>query len=79
MFSLSLSISCDASQSAGVARFINHASAGQKSNLRPRVVDGSPPTIALFAVRDIAEGEELAYPYGEWRRDVVAANEWLKL
>jgi len=47
-------------------------------NLLSKVVDfGSSFHLVLVAKRDIAEGEELLYDYGERRPEVISKNPWL--
>lgn len=58
-------LNVDATRVGNVARFINHACDG--GNLLPCLVRAAGsviPRLALFARRDINEGEELRYSYG---------------
>ncbi|KPJ21627.1 Histone-lysine N-methyltransferase EHMT1 [Papilio machaon] len=57
----------DAAQFGSAARFINHSC---RPNLAPvrvftDVRDLRLPNVALFALRDIAAGEELTFDYGD--------------
>lgn len=61
---ITLTTHVDAAYKGNVARFINHSCA---PNLAVVPVRSSSlvPRLCLFALRDIAEGEELAYHYGQ--------------
>ncbi|KAF7030978.1 hypothetical protein CFC21_042389 [Triticum aestivum] len=59
-------VNIDATKVGNVARFINHSCDG--GNLRPILVRSSGsllPRLCLFAARDIVDGEELAFSYGD--------------
>ena len=59
-------VNIDATKVGNVARFINHSCDG--GNLQPVLVRSSGsliPRLCFFAARDIAEGEELAFSYGD--------------
>uniref|UniRef100_A0AC35TLY9 [histone H4]-lysine(20) N-methyltransferase n=1 Tax=Rhabditophanes sp. KR3021 TaxID=114890 RepID=A0AC35TLY9_9BILA len=58
------------------ARLINHSVL--KPNLKTKVVDYGPSFhLILLAIRDIEEGEELLYDYGDRTTSTVAGNPWL--
>ncbi|XP_019747869.1 N-lysine methyltransferase KMT5A-A isoform X2 [Hippocampus comes] len=59
-----------------LGRLINHSKSG---NLQTKLhdVDGAPHLI-LVASRDIDEGEELLYDYGDRSKASIAAHPWLK-
>ncbi|XP_077593944.1 N-lysine methyltransferase KMT5A-A [Stigmatopora nigra] len=59
-----------------LGRLINHSKSG---NLQTKLhdIDGSPHLI-LVASRDIDEGEELLYDYGDRSKESIAAHPWLK-
>uniref|UniRef100_A0ACD5VUW2 Uncharacterized protein n=1 Tax=Avena sativa TaxID=4498 RepID=A0ACD5VUW2_AVESA len=61
-------VNIDATRVGNVARFINHSCDG--GNLQPVLVRSSGsliPRLCLFAARDIVEGEELCFSYGDAR------------
>ncbi|KAL6616142.1 hypothetical protein ACP70R_038412 [Stipagrostis hirtigluma subsp. patula] len=63
-----LRVNIDATKVGNVARFINHSCDG--GNLQPVLVRSSGsllPRLCFFAARDIAEGEELTFSYGDAR------------
>ncbi|TVU34942.1 hypothetical protein EJB05_16800, partial [Eragrostis curvula] len=63
-----LRVNIDATKMGNVARFINHSCDG--GNLRPVLVRNSDsllPRLCFFAARDIVEGEELTFSYGDAR------------
>ncbi|KAL5228354.1 hypothetical protein ABZP36_016619 [Zizania latifolia] len=63
-----LRVNIDATKVGNVARFINHSCDG--GNLHPVLVRSSGsllPRLCFFAARDIVEGEELAFSYGDAR------------
>lgn len=61
----------------GPARLLSHSR--HSPNLVPRkVVVMGVPRLAMVALRDIAEGEELSYDYGETSPAVLAAFPWLR-
>ncbi|XP_049594771.1 N-lysine methyltransferase KMT5A-A isoform X1 [Syngnathus scovelli] len=59
-----------------LGRLINHSKSG---NLQTKLhdMDGAPHLI-LVAARDIDEGEELLYDYGDRSKASIAAHPWLK-
>ncbi|XP_077478368.1 N-lysine methyltransferase KMT5A-A [Stigmatopora argus] len=59
-----------------LGRLINHSKSG---NLQTKLhdIDGAPHLI-LVASRDIDEGEELLYDYGDRSKASIAAHPWLK-
>lgn len=60
----------------GVARLINHSK--RKANVQTRrITINSVPRLYFVASRDIAEGEELLYDYGDKRPAVVSHFPWL--
>ncbi|XP_047056592.1 histone-lysine N-methyltransferase SUVR3 [Lolium rigidum] len=61
-------VNIDATKVGNVARFINHSCDG--GNLQPVLVRSSGallPRLCFFAARDIAEGEEITFSYGDAR------------
>ncbi|KAK3162077.1 hypothetical protein QOZ80_1BG0085080 [Eleusine coracana subsp. coracana] len=63
-----LRVNIDATKVGNVARFINHSCDG--GNLQPVLVRSSGsllPRLCFFAARDIVEGEELTFSYGDAR------------
>ncbi|RCV27563.1 hypothetical protein SEVIR_5G338700v4 [Setaria viridis] len=63
-----LRVNIDATKVGNVARFINHSCDG--GNLHPVLVRSSGsllPRLCFFAARDIVEGEELTFSYGDAR------------
>ncbi|BAS74564.1 Os01g0772150 [Oryza sativa Japonica Group] len=63
-----LRVNIDATKVGNVARFINHSCDG--GNLHPVLVRSSGsllPRLCFFAARDIIEGEELTFSYGDAR------------
>ena len=54
-------------------RLINHSKLNP--NLEPRAMTVEDrPCLVLFALKDIAEGRELQYEYGDRSKKAVAAN-----
>jgi histone-lysine N-methyltransferase SETD8 len=66
----------DATHAGRIGRYINHS---RKGNLVTKmfVVDGVP-RLALMASKDIPEGTELLYDYGERSKSVIEEHPWLK-
>ncbi len=66
------------SDAFGLARYVNHSF--KHANLKGTITTDADGDMHLcfFAKRDIAAGEELLIDYGDRRKDVVAANRWLK-
>jgi [histone H3]-lysine36 N-dimethyltransferase SETMAR len=63
-----LRVNIDATKVGNVSRFINHSCDG--GNMRPVLVRSSGsllPRLCFFAARDIVEGEELTFSYGDAR------------
>ncbi|CAO1946148.1 unnamed protein product [Urochloa humidicola] len=63
-----LRVNIDATKVGNVARFINHSCDG--GNLHPVLVRTSGsllPRLCFFAARDVVEGEELTFSYGDAR------------
>ena len=58
-------------------RLINHSF--YTPNLKTKVVDFGKNCfyLCLFALRDIKEGEELLYDYGDRSEESIKANPWL--
>ena len=68
----------DATEEDGTyGRLINHSKKNSCLLLKVLPVDGKP-RIIFFASRDIALGEQILYDYGETRREVIEANEWMR-
>ncbi|XP_053726048.1 lysine methyltransferase 5Ab [Synchiropus splendidus] len=67
----------DATKESGrLGRLINHSKAGNlQTKLHP--IDGTPHLI-LVAAKDIQEGEELLYDYGDRSKESISAHPWLK-
>ncbi|CAN6464999.1 unnamed protein product [Victoria cruziana] len=64
-----LRINIDATRVGNVARFINHAcDGGNLSTVLLRNSGALLPRLCFFAARDIFEGEELAFSYGDVRQ-----------
>lgn len=59
-----------------LGRLINHSKNGN-CQTKLHHVDGKPHLV-LVASRDIAEGEELLYDYGDRSKTSIAAHPWLK-
>ncbi|KAJ4721312.1 Histone-lysine N-methyltransferase [Melia azedarach] len=63
-----LRMNIDATRVGNVARFINHAcDGGNLSTVVVRSVGSMLPRLCFFASKDIKEGEELTFSYGEIR------------
>lgn len=59
-------------------RLINHDS-GPKVNVKPVIFDlDGKPRLIFLATKDIPEGEQLFYTYGETDPAILKANPWLK-
>jgi [histone H4]-lysine20 N-methyltransferase SETD8 len=60
-----------------LGRLINHSKL--HANCRPRVVvdDNAEPRVALFAVTDIAVGDELLFDYGDRSKRATTDFPWL--
>lgn len=67
----------DATKETGrMGRLINHSKSG---NCQTKLHDiGGVPHLILVASRDIHEGEELLYDYGDRSKASIAAHPWLK-
>ncbi|KAF3796143.1 Histone-lysine N-methyltransferase [Nymphaea thermarum] len=64
-----LRLNIDATRIGNVARFINHAcDGGNLSTVLLRHSGALLPRLCFFAARDIQEGEELAFSYGDVRQ-----------
>jgi len=70
--------SIDATAESGkLGRLLNHSKTS--GNCHTKLVDGgSRPYLILAASRDISEGEELLYDYGDRSREALESNPWLK-
>jgi len=56
--------SVDATEETGcLGRLVNHGNTRKERNAVMRVM-GGPPILCLFAIRNIAAGEEILYDYG---------------
>ena len=56
---------------------INHSK--EEANVIMRIfVADRQPRIVFLASKEIFIGQEIQYDYGERRKDVLAANPWLK-
>lgn len=63
-----LRINIDATRAGNVARFINHScDGGNLSTILVRSSGALLPRLCFFASKDIKEGEELTFSYGEIR------------
>ncbi|KAL5999339.1 hypothetical protein ACLOJK_040799 [Asimina triloba] len=63
-----LRINIDATRVGNVARFINHScDGGNLSTVLVRNTGALLPRLCFFAARDIAQGEELSFSYGDTR------------
>ncbi|XP_068634095.1 histone-lysine N-methyltransferase SUVR3 [Aristolochia californica] len=61
-----LRVNIDATRVGNIARFINHScDGGNLSNFLVRSTDVLVPRLCFFAARDILEGEELCFMYGD--------------
>lgn len=70
--------SVDATAESGrLGRLMNHSR--RKANCATKLVcvQGKPHLI-LETIRDVSEGEELVYDYGERSREIMEDHEWLK-
>ena len=57
-------------------RFINHSKT--RSNLQTKVVQvEGEPHLCFFTRKEVNIGDELLYDYGDRRKEVIEANEWL--
>ena len=62
-------------ESGKLGRLLNHSKAG---NCKTRVVGvGDRPYLILVAARDIKEGEELQYDYGDRSKSSIESHPWL--
>jgi histone-lysine N-methyltransferase SETD8 len=61
----------------GLARYINHSA--RRGNLRLCcIVIGGIPRVAMLAKREIRDGEELLFDYGDREQSVLKNNPWLQ-
>ena len=66
----------DATNSEGFARYFNHSRI--RNNIYPKLVkESSIPKIYFFAIRNITEGEELLFDYGDRSPSAVLKCPWL--
>ncbi|XP_046353691.2 N-lysine methyltransferase KMT5A-like [Haliotis rufescens] len=64
-------------ESGKLGRLINHSRNG---NCQPKVIEIKKlPYLTLVASREISEGEELLYDYGDRSKSSVESHPWLKL
>ncbi|XP_064620990.1 N-lysine methyltransferase KMT5A-B-like [Lineus longissimus] len=62
-------------ESGKLGRLLNHSKSG---NCKTKVVGiDNRPYLILVAARDISEGEELLYDYGDRSKEAIAAHPWL--
>ncbi len=66
----------DAEDTDRLAKYCNHNQEGNCAAHRERNSEGEVEII-IKASRDISEGEELTFPYGDTRKEVLAENPWL--
>ena len=59
-----------------LGRLINHSKKAPNVTTRLIPVDDHP-YLCLMAKRDIKEGEELQYDYGERNVDIIGSHPWL--
>ena len=59
-----------------MGRLINHSRI--KFNMKSRILEGKNIHLCFFATRNITEGEELLYDYGDKSRESVKNFPWLK-
>ena len=71
--------SIDATEESGrLGRLINHSR--QRPNLKTKVLEvEGKPRLALMALKEIEQGEELLYDYGDRSKEAVTAHPWLML
>ncbi len=71
--------SIDATTESGrLGRLVNHSR--QHPNLQTKVITLKEwPRLILVALKDINEGEELLYDYGDRSRESLRAHPWLAL
>lgn len=69
--------SVDATDESGrLGRLINHSRNG---NCHTKLIDiKGRPYLILVASRDVKDGEELLYDYGDRRKSSIAAHPWLR-
>lgn len=60
-----------------LGRLINHSSKNGNCHTKLHDIDGTPHLIML-ASRDIQDGEELLYDYGDRSKSSISAHPWLK-
>ena len=61
-----------------LGRLINHSRT--KPNIRSLIIDvDNTPHIIFYSMRDIKQGEELLYDYGDRSTASLTAHPWLKL
>ena len=70
-------LSVDATKETGrMGRLLNHSKTG---NCQTKLHDiNGVPHLILVASRDVEEGEELLYDYGDRSKESIAAHPWLK-
>lgn len=57
-------------------RLVNHSRLRPNCKARTLKLNGKP-AVVLFAIRDIAPGEEILYDYGEKRKEKIKENRWI--
>ena len=76
--SLSPSLSVDATKDNNrLGRLLNHSRANPNVYTKLYDIDDQP-YLCLLAAREIETGEELEYDYGERKKDIMEAHQWLK-
>jgi histone-lysine N-methyltransferase SETD8 len=64
------------SESGRLGRLLNHSKIN--SNCHTKLVDiDSKPVLTILASRDIKQGEELTYDYGDRSKFTLEAHPWL--
>ena len=68
--------SLDATNSRRIGRYINDSSRAYINSSMKKVIVNNQPKLCLFALKEIDEGTEIRYDYGEpssvlpWRKEV---------
>ena len=62
---------------SGFARLINHSRRNPNLMAKKIVDTRGFPHIVLYALRDICQGEELCFDYGDRRKEVLTRFPWL--
>ena len=75
-----LSFSIDATVNDGhPGRFINHSKTHDNLETKVVEIEEGEPHLCFFASKEVNVGDELLYDYGDRRKEVLEANEWLDL